>query len=70
MFQQFYPKEDYQSTYDIDFEKYYEQGFRGILFDVDNTLVEHDEPATPRAVALFEKLREIGFFFCGIKWEF
>ncbi len=66
MFQQFYPKEDYQSTYDIDFGKYYEQGFRGILFDVDNTLVEHDEPATPRAIALFERLREIGFETCLI----
>lgn len=66
MFQRFYPKEDYQSTYDIDFKKYYEQGFRGILFDVDNTLVEHDEPATPRAIALFEKLREIGFETCLI----
>lgn len=66
MFQQFYPKEDYTSTYEIPFEKYYQKGYRGILFDVDNTLVEHDQQATRRAIALFERLREIGFSTCLI----
>ncbi len=66
MFQQFYPDEDYDSTYEIDFESYYREGYRGILFDVDNTLVEHDQPATLKAIALFEHLREIGFETCII----
>lgn len=66
MFQQFYPREDYESTYDIDFGKYYQKGYRGILFDVDNTLVEHDQPVTSQAIQLFEKLREIGFATCLI----
>lgn len=66
MFQRFYPKEDYTSTYVIPFEEYYQKGYRGVLFDVDNTLVEHDQAATPEAVALFRRLREIGFATCLI----
>ena len=29
----------------------YKKGYRGIVFDVDNTLVEHGAPVTERAVA-------------------
>ena len=32
----FYPDEYLDSTYDIDFEKLYEEGIRGIIFDIDN----------------------------------
>ncbi len=66
MFRKFYPNEYRDSTYELDFKKYYEMGYRGILFDIDNTLVEHGLPATDRAVKLFEKLREIGFKTCLI----
>lgn len=38
MFQKFYPDEWVDSTYVIPFEQYYEKGYRGILFDIDNTL--------------------------------
>ena len=53
MFQKFYPSEDIRSTYDIDFERYYKEGYRGVIFDVDNTLVPHDAPADERAKKLF-----------------
>ena len=33
-----------RSTYDIDFQTLYDRGFRGILFDIDNTLVGHNAP--------------------------
>lgn len=66
MFKKFYPNECAESTYAIDFQKYYDLGYRGILFDIDNTLVEHGLPATDRAVELFHKLREIGFKTCLI----
>ena len=49
MFQKFYPSEDIRSTYDIDFERYYKEGYRGVIFDVDNTLVPHNAPADERA---------------------
>ena len=45
MFQKFYPSEDIRSTYDIDFERYYKEGYRGVIFDVDNTLVPHNAPS-------------------------
>ena len=54
------------STYVIYFEKLYEEGIRGLIFDIDNTLVEHGVPADDRAIALFERLRGIGFKTCLI----
>ncbi len=66
MYQSLFPSEDYDSAYDIDFYDYYKKGYRGILFDVDNTLVEHDEPVTIQAIELFEQLKEIGFKTCII----
>lgn len=61
MLKMFYPDREVDSTYDIDFEELYEAGFRGVIFDIDNTLVPHGAPADERAVALFERLRRIGF---------
>ena len=60
----FLPDEYYSSTYRIDFKKYYDMGYRGILFDIDNTLVRHNEPATSRAIQLMEQLKAIGFKVC------
>jgi len=59
MLQCFYPKEYLDSTYLIDFEKKYEQGYRAIIFDIDNTLVPHGLPADERAIALFLRLKNI-----------
>ncbi|MDE7478357.1 MAG: YqeG family HAD IIIA-type phosphatase, partial [Lachnospiraceae bacterium] len=61
MLQCFYPDEYLNSTYEIDFEKMYKQGYRGIIFDIDNTLVPHGLPADERAVALFQRLKKIGY---------
>lgn len=66
MFNMFFPDEIQASTYDIDFENLYEQGIRGVLFDIDNTLVEHGADATERAVALFQRLDQIGIKSCLI----
>lgn len=61
MLERFYPDEYMDSTYQIDFEKYYKEGYRGVIFDIDNTLVPHGAPADERAVELFERLKKIGF---------
>lgn len=66
MFRTFYPDEYMASTYVIDFEKIYREGFRGIIFDIDNTLVMHGAPADERAVRLFDRLRGIGLDTCLI----
>ena len=64
MFERLYPDEWIGSTYEIDFEKYYEDGYKGIIFDIDNTLVPHGADADDRAVALFQHLKSIGFDIC------
>lgn len=61
MFERFYPDVYLDSAYDIDYEALYEQGYRGIIFDIDNTLVPHGAPADERSIALFERLRRIGY---------
>lgn len=60
MFQRFYPNDYLESTYIIDFEQEYARGVRGVIFDVDNTLVPHGAPADERSMALFRKLKELG----------
>ena len=66
MFERFFPDAYMESTYAIDFEKLYQEGIRGVIFDIDNTLVPHGAPADERAVKLFERLRAIGLDYCLI----
>ena len=66
MFERFFPDEYVASTYVIPFEKLYEEGYRGVIFDIDNTLVPHGAPADERAKKLFERLERIGFASCLI----
>ncbi|MBQ8233625.1 MAG: YqeG family HAD IIIA-type phosphatase [Lachnospiraceae bacterium] len=61
MLERFYPDYEAISVYKIDYEKLYRQGFRGIIFDIDNTLVPHGAPASRQAVRLFRSLKAIGF---------
>lgn len=61
MLEALYPGEYLDSTYVIDFDRLYNEGYRGIIFDIDNTLVPHGAPADERACALFEHLKELGF---------
>lgn len=62
----FYPDNRAESVYRMDFRKLYEEGVRGVLFDIDNTLVPHGAPADEAAVGFFAALREIGFKTCLI----
>ncbi len=66
MFKQWYPGVHYDSVYAIDFLKYYETGYRAVLFDIDNTLVMHDAPANEQAAEFFAYLKRIGFQTCLI----
>ena len=66
LLKRFYPDIYIDSAYDIDFEALYEDGYRGIVFDIDNTLVEHGAPVTKRCKDLFERLRKTGFDTCII----
>ena len=62
MLRRFYPKAHYNTIFDIQFEKLAEEGYKGIMFDIDNTLVPYDV-AHPdeRIIELFTKLSQLGF---------
>lgn len=62
----FYPDAYLDSTYGIDYEAMYQKGYRGVIYDIDNTLVPHGAPADERAIRHFEKLRSLGYQFCLI----
>jgi HAD superfamily phosphatase (TIGR01668 family) len=64
MFKKILPRMHCASAYEIDFQSFYDMGYRAVLFDVDNTLVLHDAPATEQAAELFSRLRETGFKTC------
>ena len=64
MIDMFFPDEYVAATYVVPFGKLYEEGYRGLIFDIDNTLVPHGAPADGRAKKLFARLKEIGFDCC------
>ncbi|MCI9137733.1 MAG: YqeG family HAD IIIA-type phosphatase [Lachnospiraceae bacterium] len=64
MLKNFYPNEYLDSAYQIKFDALYQEGYRGIIFDVDNTLVPHGAPADERAKKLFSWLKEMGYQCC------
>lgn len=64
MLELFYPQRYEVSTYVIPFDHYHAKGARGVIFDIDNTLVPHDAPADGPAIELFERLHAIGMKTC------
>ena len=61
MLERFYPDLYLDSAYQIDFGEYHKKGYRGIIFDIDNTLVPHGAPADARSIELIGRLKEMGF---------
>lgn len=49
------------SAYSIPYEELYAEGRRGVIFDIDNTLVPHGAPADKRSIALIRRLHGLGF---------
>lgn len=66
MLERFYPNEYLDSVDDIDLEMYYNQGIRGIISDIDNTLVPHGAPADEHIIKFFEKVHSMGIKTCLI----
>ncbi len=64
MLERFYPQRRLRSAYEIPYEQYLRKGFRGVIFDIDNTLVPHNAPADGRARELFSRLHAMGFQTC------
>ena len=66
MFQMFYPTEYSESAYAVDFHELYHKGYRGLLIDIDNTLVEHGAPSNQKSEAFFKMLHQTGWKTCII----
>lgn len=64
MLEMFYPQRYEISAYVIPYDHYYAQGIKGVIFDIDNTLVPHDAPADDQARELFKRLHELGMNTC------
>lgn len=60
MFKMLYPYEYEESVFTIDYNKLYNLGYRGVIFDIDNTLVHHGEDSTPEVDELFREIHKMG----------
>lgn len=61
MLRLFFPYEYIDSVFSIDYSKLYAMGYRGIIFDVDNTLVPHGADSTKAVDTLFCEIQYMGF---------
>ena len=61
MLKLFLPSEHVKSIFDITPQKLKDAGIKGIITDLDNTLVEWDRPnATPKLIEWFEEMKSHG----------
>ena len=61
MLENLYPMECAPSAYDIDYKTLYRDGYRGIIYDIDNTLVPDNAPADTRSCELIRELKDMGY---------
>lgn len=61
MLRKYYPYECVPNVYRIDYKKLYNNGYRGLIFDIDMTLVPHGDDATEKVERLFDYVHNIGF---------
>lgn len=61
MWERFVPDLRFDSVFDVPYGDLYESGYRGLIFDIDNTLVPHNAPATREIIAFFNSLKMLGF---------
>ena len=60
MLRNFYPDGRVQNVFQIDYLKLFDSGYRGILFDIDNTLVHHGDDSTEEVDNLFRRIHQTG----------
>ena len=56
-----FPDAYVRDVYSIDYDGLFALGYRGLIFDIDNTLVPHGADSTPEVDAFLNGLREKGF---------
>ena len=60
MFWLLLPYEYVDSVFSIDYQKLVQKGYKGIIFDIDMTLVPHGADSTKEIDALFKTVHELG----------
>ena len=67
MFGYFTPDIIYDNVYNIDFDYLKKKNIKGLIFDIDNTLVSYkQEKPTENVVSLMDKLKAENFIICFI----
>lgn len=56
----FFPYEYADSVFSIDYKKLFNRGYRGVIFDIDMTLVPHGFDSTPAVDNLFKEIHRAG----------
>jgi len=60
-----YPKQYIKTVHDIDYDQLLIDGYKGIMFDIDNTLAAFDEDyPSPEVMGLIDHLEASGFKVC------
>ena len=60
MLKKYYPYEYVEDVFSIDYKKIFNKGYKGIIFDLDNTLVPHGNDSTEEINNLFKQIQDIG----------
>lgn len=61
MFKRFYPHKTAKNVFELDEKFYTDNGIKGVIFDIDNTLVTHDTVKPPEDIlTYFEFLNKMG----------
>ena len=67
IFKYFMPDKIYHNVYEIDFDGLIKKDIKGLIFDIDNTLVSYKQPEpTGEVIELMRSLREKGFKICFV----
>ena len=61
MFERFFPDKYLDSAYVVNYEKLYQEGYRGILFDIDNTWFLMGHRQIREAVRFFRSFVTLAF---------
>ncbi|MBQ2269522.1 MAG: HAD-IIIA family hydrolase, partial [Bacteroidaceae bacterium] len=61
MLSKYYPYEYEEDVFVINYSALYNKGIRGLIFDIDNTLVAHGKDSTKEVDELFKKLYDMVF---------
>ncbi len=65
MLERFFPNAFYESIFEIDYNQLAQKGYKGLMFDIDNTLVPFDVVhPTEEVIGLFTRLASQGFKIC------